>query len=147
MQLRRMSQQALGVAALLWVAAAPKAWSQTPTGPTAVARDYVQQNKQGFGLTGSDVNEMVVSSEVASRHNGVTHVYLQQQYRGIDVQDGIITVNVACRREGDQRRQPLRRQHRRRRRRPEREEGRHERRGGRRGAPEAQAHEGLHRAP
>ncbi len=96
MQWRRMSQQALGVAALLWVAAAPDAWSQTPTKPTAVARDYVQQNKQRFGLTGSDVNEMVVSSEVASRHNGVTHVYLQQQYRGIDVQDGIINVSVAA---------------------------------------------------
>ncbi len=72
MQLRRLLQQALVVAALVCLTAAPSVWSQTPKGPAEVARDYVQQNKHGLGLTGSDVNEIVVSSEVSSRHNGVT---------------------------------------------------------------------------
>jgi extracellular elastinolytic metalloproteinase len=37
---------------------------------------------------------MAVSSEVASRQNGVTHVYFQQRYRGIDVHNGILNVNI-----------------------------------------------------
>jgi extracellular elastinolytic metalloproteinase len=59
-----------------------------------VARDYVQRQARALGLVGSDVAEVVVSSAVPSRHNGVTHVYLQQRYRGIDVHNGIASVNV-----------------------------------------------------
>ena len=59
------------------------------------ARRYVAGNRQQLGLTASDTNDMAVSSEVISEHNGVTHVYLQQRYRGIDVWNGVLTVNVA----------------------------------------------------
>ena len=59
-----------------------------------VAAEYVQRNRQAFGLAASDVDEVVVSSEVTSRHTGVTHVYLQQRYRGVDVYAGILNVNV-----------------------------------------------------
>jgi hypothetical protein len=62
--------------------------------PATVALDYVERHKQAFGLTGSDVKELAVSSVVSSRHNGVTHVYLQQRHRGIDVHTGVFTVNV-----------------------------------------------------
>src|SRR4029453_12963266 len=58
------------------------------------ALDYVTRNRQQFGLTGSDTNDIAISSTVASAHNGVTHVYLQQRYRGIDVWDAILTVSV-----------------------------------------------------
>ena len=33
---------------------------------------------------------------MVSRHTGVTHVYLQQRHRGIDVWNAIINVNVAA---------------------------------------------------
>ncbi len=59
-----------------------------------VARAYVQSNHSRFGLTGSDINEYEVSSSVLSQHNGVTHVYFQQKYRGIEVLNGILNVNV-----------------------------------------------------
>jgi hypothetical protein len=59
-----------------------------------VAYQYVERNQQRLGLDRSDTAEMVVSSQVASEHNGVTHVYLQQRYRGIDVYNGILNVNV-----------------------------------------------------
>jgi len=59
-----------------------------------VARDYVQRQARALGLVRSDVAEVVVSSAVPSPHNGVTHVYLQQRYRGIDVHNGIANVNV-----------------------------------------------------
>ena len=38
---------------------------------------------------------VVVSDTVVSTHNGVTHVYLQQQHKGIGVYNGLINVNVA----------------------------------------------------
>lgn len=60
------------------------------------ARDYVARNRQQLGLTGSDTNDMTVGSTVVSEHNGVTHVYLQQRYRGIEVWNGILTVNIAA---------------------------------------------------
>lgn len=59
-----------------------------------VALEHVRGHKQDFGLSGSDINEIVVSSTVVSDHNGVTHVYLQQQYRGIDVWNGILNIGV-----------------------------------------------------
>ena len=54
-------------------------------GPADTARAYVTTNRQQFGLSASDVQDIAVSSVVPSRHNGVTHVYLQQRYRGIEV--------------------------------------------------------------
>ena len=60
-----------------------------------IALDHVKQNKQQLGLSGSDVNEIAISDTVPSAHYGVTHVYLQQQHRGIDVYNGLINVNVA----------------------------------------------------
>jgi len=55
---------------------------------------YVQANKKDLGLTGADVQDLAVSSSVVSKHNGVTHVYLQQRHRGIDIFNAIINVNV-----------------------------------------------------
>jgi len=64
-------------------------------GATDIALEHVKKNKQQLGLSGSDISEIAISDTVASAHNGVTHVYLQQQHRGIDVFTGLINVNVA----------------------------------------------------
>jgi hypothetical protein len=82
-------------AAVLALALSPVALAAAPT-PSDVARDYVRANRHLFGLTGSDVKDMTVSSEVRSDHNGVTHVYLQQTFREIPVHAGILNVNVAA---------------------------------------------------
>lgn len=58
------------------------------------ARNYVNQNRQSMGLSGSDVGDIVVSSSVKDDHNGLTHVYFQQHYRGIGVFNGILNVSV-----------------------------------------------------
>ena len=59
---------------------------------------HLQQNRGDLSLTASDVGDVVISSTVVSKHNGVTHVYLQQRYRGIEVWNGIL--NVAVSRDG-----------------------------------------------
>jgi hypothetical protein len=72
------------------------AGTNTPaqSGAAGAALDYVARNRQQLGLSAADVREMTVSSTVESAHNNVTHVYLQQRYRGIDVWNAIMTVNV-----------------------------------------------------
>jgi len=59
-----------------------------------VARQFVERHLPEIGLVASDIEEVAVSSEVVSRHTGVTHVYLQQRYHGVDVHAGILNVNV-----------------------------------------------------
>lgn len=65
--------------------------------PNAVdtAVSYVQNNTHRFGVSSADVADVTVSSTSLSRHNGVTHVYLQQRYRGIEVWNAIVNVSVA----------------------------------------------------
>lgn len=60
----------------------------------AQALSFVSQSKQKFGLTGSDVGELEVLSVIPAGDNGVSHVYVQQKYRGIEVAYGIFTVNI-----------------------------------------------------
>jgi hypothetical protein len=81
----------LAVACLALQAAA----AQSASSASDAARDYARKHAHSLGLNAADVREMAVSSEVKSRQSGVTHVYLQQQYRGIDVHTAIMTVNVA----------------------------------------------------
>jgi hypothetical protein len=72
-------------------AAAPGAQSDA----VDIATAYVKDNKQELGLTGSDVNDMIVTGKVADSDTGTTHVYLQQAHEGIGVHGGLLTVNVA----------------------------------------------------
>ena len=59
------------------------------------ALNYVKQNKQHFGLTGSDIGEVEVLSVIPASDNGLSHVYLQQKFRGIEVAYGVFTVNLS----------------------------------------------------
>jgi hypothetical protein len=93
MQSRTSLALVLLPASLIAAASASPVAGQTPA---EVASDYVMQQLDRFGLSASDVGEVAVSSEVASRHNGVTHVYLQQLHRGIEVANAILNVNVAA---------------------------------------------------
>jgi hypothetical protein len=62
--------------------------------PEAAAR-YLQQHQQRLGLTDATVADLVVSSETMSRHNGMKHFYLQQQYRGLDIHGALSTVSLS----------------------------------------------------
>ncbi|TLZ59537.1 MAG: metalloprotease [Methanobacteriota archaeon] len=59
-----------------------------------IAREYVKGHVQQLGLAASDITEVVLSSEVVSRDTGITHVYLEQRYRGIEVYAGILTLSL-----------------------------------------------------
>ena len=59
-----------------------------------IALDYLEQKQQDLQLTQQDIYNYRVSDHYTSKHNGVTHVYLQQQYQQIDVQTALININV-----------------------------------------------------
>ncbi len=92
---RRALARAVAAASVTCLVVASGAMSGSGSDATKAALDYIKDRKQELGLTGSDVKDVVVTDVVASKHNGVTHVYLQQQHKGIGVYNGIINVNVA----------------------------------------------------
>lgn len=55
---------------------------------------HVRARPAELGVTPADVEDVVVSSETTSEASGVTHVYLLQRYRGIEIANAVLTVNV-----------------------------------------------------
>lgn len=66
--------------------------AQAPATQTAL--QHLQRMQKQLGLAAGDLREAAASSTVYSAHNGVTHVYLQQFHRGIEVWGAIANFNV-----------------------------------------------------
>lgn len=62
--------------------------------PLDVALRYLEQNREDLKLTETDLKNFNVSDLYTSRHNGVSHVYLNQKHQGIEVYTGITNVNI-----------------------------------------------------
>ncbi len=65
--------------------------------PIEIGLDYLRQNAAQFGLQASDLDEFRISDQYTSQHTGVTHLYLRQQYRGLDVLHADISLHVTPR--------------------------------------------------
>ena len=63
--------------------------------PLEIALAYLETHRAELGLSGSDLGDVVVAHRYVSKHNGVTHIYLQQRLNGIDVVNAIFNINVA----------------------------------------------------
>jgi Zn-dependent metalloprotease len=63
--------------------------------PLDIALNYLRENSAAYGLSDSDLVDMVVTDIYESKHSGTTHIFLQQRYAGIDVYNGVININVA----------------------------------------------------
>jgi Zn-dependent metalloprotease len=62
--------------------------------PLDIVLNYISANAGALGLTSADVANVAVSDLYSSQHNGLTHVYLQQQHNGINVFNAILNANV-----------------------------------------------------
>ena len=62
----------------------------------ASATTYLTRNAASLGLTNDDVANYVVTNQYTDAHNGVTHLYLQQTYKGLSIIDANINVNIAA---------------------------------------------------
>lgn len=69
------------------------------TGPrsgsaTAIALGYLRANPGKFGITGSDLTDVAVSDRYTDAHNGVTHIYFSQRYKGIGIAGAVANASV-----------------------------------------------------
>ncbi len=60
-----------------------------------LALAYFTEHRAELGLAAADLDDMVVSDNYVTRHNGTTHIYLKQRFEGIEVFNGLVNINVA----------------------------------------------------
>ncbi|GAB3203847.1 extracellular elastinolytic metalloproteinase [Pontibacter aydingkolensis] len=58
------------------------------------ARQYISTHRDSYKLTEADISNLIVRDKYLSSKSGITHVYFAQGYKGIEVFNGIINVNV-----------------------------------------------------
>lgn len=58
------------------------------------ATDYLAKNKVSMGFTSTDIADIYVKDTYTDAHNGVTHVYVQQRYNGIEIKDAILGLHL-----------------------------------------------------
>jgi len=60
----------------------------------SVIQNYLNQNKEKYGLTVSDISDLSVNNEVFSKSTKITHVYVNQRYQGISVFNAVSSVAI-----------------------------------------------------
>jgi extracellular elastinolytic metalloproteinase len=68
--------------------------AQTGKTPRETALEYLRSHAAKFNLTNQDVAELQVTDEFESAHNGLTHVWVQQQQAGIPVFNALFGLHV-----------------------------------------------------
>ncbi|HEU4594079.1 MAG TPA: M36 family metallopeptidase [Pyrinomonadaceae bacterium] len=63
--------------------------------PFDIALGHLKQSRHKLGVDEADLEELKVTDEYKSGHNGVTHIYLRQQLGGIEVVGAEASTNVA----------------------------------------------------
>ena len=62
--------------------------------PSKEIHQYLIENAESLGLTASDLKDIIVTDQYSSKHNGVTHLYLQQRHESIPVFGAQINLTV-----------------------------------------------------
>ncbi|MDX1912195.1 MAG: M36 family metallopeptidase [Saprospiraceae bacterium] len=68
--------------------------SAQQSNPRETALRFLQDAPTQFELSKNDVSDVKVIREYATKHNGLTHVWVQQQHRGIPVFNGLFGLHV-----------------------------------------------------
>jgi len=69
------------------------AWTQQQSSLDQAMR-YLENNREDWGLSESDLDDLVVSDTYFSKHNGVQHIYLKQRYQGIPIFNALAGVHI-----------------------------------------------------
>ena len=62
--------------------------------PQEIALDFVRKHKETFGLSEEHLQQIAEKKSRSSKHNGASHVYLEQQIDGHRVSGMGLTVNI-----------------------------------------------------
>lgn len=82
----------LAVGAILVVAFSLRAQNVSSAKETALR--FLQGNPTQFNLTREDVSDVRITDAFVSKHNGLTHVWVQQQHAGIPVYNALFGLHV-----------------------------------------------------
>jgi Zn-dependent metalloprotease len=69
--------------------------SQPQTTTSIRALTYVRAQAAALGLSPADLSDLIVTSETVSPQTGVTHVYVRQRFRAIEIVGADVTVSIA----------------------------------------------------
>ncbi|MCA9163705.1 MAG: M36 family metallopeptidase, partial [Planctomycetales bacterium] len=67
----------------------------TTASPFDSAMDFLTSHANDLALTIDDLDDYVVTDQYQSENSGLTHIYLQQTHRDLEVVNSLINVNVA----------------------------------------------------
>ena len=79
---------------LLALGPAVAATDQEKAQALVVARGLLSQRAPAMGLQAADLEGLIVTDSYTTKHNGVTHIYVRQSLRGIELANGNSTLNV-----------------------------------------------------
>ncbi|OBX23694.1 MULTISPECIES: T9SS-dependent M36 family metallopeptidase [Bizionia] len=60
----------------------------------SVIQNYLNQNKEKYGLSVSDISDLTVDNEFLSKNSKITHVYVNQRYQGIPIFNALSSVAI-----------------------------------------------------
>ena len=58
-------------------------------------KNYLIQNQEVLELSKSDLDNLFIKDIYTTKHNGVTHIYYEQNINGIPVYDAILNLNIS----------------------------------------------------
>ena len=61
----------------------------------SLAEQYLETNYKSQNLSEKDISEWIETDNYISNHNNVHHIYLQQTYNGVPVENAIMNFNIA----------------------------------------------------
>jgi len=87
--------QRLGAIFLLFFSFANALFAQIPTElAQAAALRFLQADPASWGLESADVTDVHITDAYPTKHNGLTHVWIQQQHRRIPVAGALIGLHI-----------------------------------------------------
>ncbi|MBK7696243.1 MAG: M36 family metallopeptidase [Saprospiraceae bacterium] len=60
----------------------------------SLGKQYLEASKTNWNLTSADLKDLIITDQYVSDHNGVTHIYFQQAYKGIPIYNAVTSVHV-----------------------------------------------------
>ena len=64
--------------------------------PLDIGLGYLTDNAGALGLVAEDVVQLIVTDQYTDVRTGITHIYLQQTYRGLPVANAVANINVTA---------------------------------------------------
>lgn len=92
---RRSIWHGLCLAGLFIISVQVQAIDVSKDNALKIARDYLSRNQFKLGLNATDLATMIVTDLYSSAHNGVTHIYLRQTHKGLEIISAELSINIA----------------------------------------------------